>query len=465
MTVGVSMRAGLSLDAVLDALPQATLPIVESVLVEARRSGVSIYLVGGPVRDLLLGRAISDVDLLVVPTGDVGVEALARAAAPDGGRVEVHDRFGTATISTAEASVDLAGVRREAYRAPGALPQVEPGTLLEDLHRRDFSVNALALKLRRTRAGGALPLLDPEEGLADLEARRLRILHDRSFHDDPTRALRAGRLAARLGFGLARSTRSALRDALRDGVFGAVSGDRLRREFEKLFADASRDLDPARALRQLAEWHVLPALEPGLSLPQEAVAPVRRLGRSLASPPWRGPRVRPWVAGLAVWLSPLPRPLRSRVLQRLSVRGELPRRIVAFPSATLSLLEPLMAARGRGAVDALLAGIDEDGLYALHAWAPTAARRRIVRWAAEDRARRLPVRGSDVTELGLSGPAVGRVLARIRASYLDGALANREEALALARELARESSLSRKRAPRKRASRARSPAATKRGSR
>ena len=136
-----------------------------------------------------------------------------------------------------------------------------------------------------------------------------------------------------------------------------------------------------------------------------------------------------------MWLAPLPANLRKRVLERLSVRGEARQRIAGFPTQTLVLLEPLAKARGRGAVDALLLGVDEEQLHALHAWAATPVRRRIVRWAAEDRTRRSPVTGNDLTGIGISGPAVGRALARIRVGFLDGAVANREEGLALAREI------------------------------
>jgi tRNA nucleotidyltransferase (CCA-adding enzyme) len=430
----------LSLPDVLRALPPATVPIVEAVVAEAERRGVPIYLVGGPVRDVLLGREIADVDLIAETKPECDAAELAQAAAPAGAQVRVYDRFGTLSISTADASVDLAAVRRESYRHPGALPKVEPGTLAEDLHRRDFSVNAMALRF--TGEGPAsrpneIDVIDPEGGLQDLERRRLRILHPRSFHDDPTRALRAARLAPRLGFSLSRASLSALRDALRDGVFGAVSGDRIRRELEKLFDDAQRGLDPALAMRKLSDWHLLGALEPGLELPRESIAPLRRLGRSIASPAWRGPRHRSWAAGLAVWLTPLAPGVRRRALRRLSVRGELSARLLAFPSRLKGLLTPIAEARGRGAVDALLAGISEEELYALHAWAPTPVRRRIVRWAAEDRLRRAPVGGADLAGLGLSGPAIGRALSRIRSAYLDGAVANREEALALAAELAR----------------------------
>ncbi len=430
-----------ALSEVMRSLPVQTLPLVEGLVAAARSHDRILYLVGGPVRDLLLGRPIRDVDLIFEICARWDIEASIRKVTPADVRIVRHPRFGTLSIEAGQATVDLAVVRRESYPRPGALPRVEVGTLEEDLRRRDFSVNAIALPLGDARGDEKAELIDPEEGLRDLEERRLRILHARSFHDDPTRALRAARLGPRLGFTLTRGSRASLRDAIRDGVFGAVSGDRLRREIEKLFADAVLGLDPAVALRRLAEWHVLPALEPGLGLPREAAAPLRRLGRATATLLWSGARVRVWTAGLALWFSPLAASLRRRALRRFSVQGERFDRIAGFPKARDAWLRALARARGRGAVDAVLGGIDEDRLFALHASATPAIRRRIVRWAVEDRSRRSPVSGSDLVALGVTGPATGRALARVRAAYLDGAVANREEAFALARELAQQRSI------------------------
>jgi len=436
------------LSEVLRALPTDSVALVEALLQSAEGKGARVYLVGGPVRDLLLDRPIRDVDLLVDASDGVTAEWLAKKAAPEGASVTAHASFGTVVVESSLGALDLATTRREEYPHPGALPRVEPGSLEEDLQRRDFSVNALALPL--TGKSRVTRVIDPTGGLADLAERRLHVLHARSFHDDPTRALRAARLASRLGFRLSRRTSSYLRDAIRDGVFGAVSGDRWRREVEKLFDDAKLGLDPAEALRKLQSWHVLFALEPGLELPREALTPLRRLGKALGSVPWRGPQVRAGAAGLAVWLAPLRPAMRRRVIARLSVRGELAKRLVGFPGARDAWLRRLARSHGRGEVDAILNGIDEERLYALHAWASAPIRRRVVRWAAEDRARRVPVSGADVLALGLSGPAVGRVLERVRGAYLDGAVANREEALALAGELARRRSSARKSTPAKR---------------
>jgi tRNA nucleotidyltransferase (CCA-adding enzyme) len=432
----------------LRALPPGSAALAHALLEAAERESFAVHAVGGPVRDLLLGRPLRDVDLIVEESAGRGAAELARAAAPSGAKLTAHDRFGTIRLESAEGEIDLATVRRESYAHPGALPAVAAGTLEDDLRRRDFTVNALAVPLSSAARKGRPAIVDLDEGLRDVEVRVLRVFHARSFHDDPTRALRAARLAARLGFSLSRGSRSALRDALRDGAFGRVSGERLRRELEKLFQDAEQGLDPAAALRLLAEWHVLPALEPGLSLPRSAIAPLRRLGRTIESPPWPRRRLRPWAAGLAVWLAPLEPGLRTRTLRRVAVRGELAQRIAGFPKAREGWLRALARARGRGAIDAVLGPLSEEEVFALHAEAAGATRRRILRHEAEDRPKRLPVDGEDLVALGLAGPAVGRALQRVRAAYLDGAVKDREDALALARELVR-----RKPAPPRRKSR------------
>ena len=421
-----------SMDRVRASLPPLSVGLVDALGVEARRAKAALYLVGGPVRDILLGRAIRDVDLLVVP-GDRAAR-IARAALPSRGRVVEHGRFGTVRIEAPDVTLDLAGARSETYARPGALPSVQPGSLEEDMARRDFSVNALALALDGGPGSRKLELVDICGGLADLEAGKLRILHRASFDNDPTRMIRGARLAARLGFNLARGTRTALGAALDRAAMDGVSGERLRREFDKLFGDARLGLDPARALGLLARWGVLGALVPGLDWPKSAAAPVRRLGKLILEPAWRSSRLRPWVPGLALWLAPLRPALRRRFLQRIAVRGEAAERIAGFPGDRNRFLARLSRARGRGALDAVLAGTHEEFLHALLASADPAMRRRILRWAAEDRNRRSPLSGQDLAHRGLEGPAIGRVLARIRAAHLDGAIANREEATALAEE-------------------------------
>jgi tRNA nucleotidyltransferase (CCA-adding enzyme) len=424
----------------LAALPGPVRARVMRLVTAADARGLALYLVGGPVRDLALGRPLRDADLSVSAAGGAALgeetAALAREAAERGDRIVAHARFGTVRIELPSGeALDLATVRRETYTAPGALPEVAPGTLEQDLRRRDFTLNALALPLSAA-AGGAL--VDPGGGLADLRAGELRVFHAASFRDDPTRALRAARLAARFGFGLARESRAALRAALRSGAFGAVSGERYAAELEKLFAEPAAGGDPARALALLHEWHVLPALEPGLTLPRPALAALRRLTRT--GMPNRGQtpfgEARAWVVGLMVWLAALPAPLARRALARLAVRGAAARRIASFARTRDSALRALSAARGRSAIDAALRSLPSEELAALRAWAPASQQRRIDRHAREDRTLVLPVTGDDLVAAGLDGPAVGAALARIRAAWLDRAITTRDDALLLARELA-----------------------------
>ncbi len=435
-----------------DAVGQEESLLLGRLIDAARTSGAGLYLVGGPVRDLLLGRPLRDLDLIVQGVADEGLGAAAALAArleDSGARVVEHGRFGTVNVTSGDASIDLASVRSETYERPGALPTVSPGSLEDDLVRRDFTVNAMALRLSGESSAQRLELVSAPGAEADLQSQKLLILLPRCFLYAPSRALRAARLAPRLGFTLSRDSRSALRSALRDGAFGGVSGERLRREIQKLFEDAALGTNPARALRALSDWHVLGALEPGLELPRDAVAPLRRLGKYLAEPPWQGPAVRGWVAGLALWLGAVPPAMRRRVLQRFSIRGARAEQIQTFPKLAGSKLVALAKARGRGAVDALLGDTDEEIVHALHALAEPLPRRRILRWAAEDRGRRIPVSGRDLIELGLSGPEVGRVIARIREAFLDGEVLNREEAITLAQEAARRQALAERRRERR----------------
>ena len=156
----------------------------------AHDSEFQAYLVGGPVRDRLLGAPTADLDVTVV--GDA-LAVAKRVAADIQGRLTVHQRFGTATVTAGSLTIDLVTARRETYNSPGALPDVEPGGIADDLARRDFTINAMALPLLASIGDP----VDPHRGRADLEAGLIRVLHPESFRDDPTRILRAVRYAAR----------------------------------------------------------------------------------------------------------------------------------------------------------------------------------------------------------------------------------------------------------------------------
>jgi tRNA nucleotidyltransferase (CCA-adding enzyme) len=340
----------------------------------AAAASAPTYVVGGAVRDALLGRGRGDLDLLVI--GDAEELAAALSSHP----VASHDRFGTATVELGGHRIDVAGARTETYPEPGALPVVAAADSVEaDLARRDFTVNAIAVPV----AGGEP--VDPHGGIADVEARLLRVLHRRSFADDPTRAIRAARYAARLGFALEPGTERLLRAA----DLGAVSGERRGAELARLAAEPS---GPA-GLRLLAEWGLV-ELRPGGA---ELAAAVAEL---LGEEPWReeAPHAE---AVLVAALGPA-----GREVELAATRPERPS-------------EGYELAAGRDPVELVLAralGAEWLDSY-LREWRPVA----------------LEIDGRALLEAGVpEGPALGRALRAARAAVLDGEARGREEQLAVA---------------------------------
>ncbi len=226
---------------------KGVVPILAAVGRAAADARLEIFLVGGAIRDLEVGRPPKDVDVAVqASAADTLALAEALGRLPGWRKGAAHPRFGTATLMAPDGvRVDLAATRSERYPKPGSLPVVTAGVPIDvDLGRRDFTIHAMA---RSVREGGALgPLLDPFHGRTDLGERRLRLLHPGSLADDPTRALRAVAYVVRLGFRIDRGFRTALARARGESAFEAVSGDRLRRALELLLGEddlaAARDL-------------------------------------------------------------------------------------------------------------------------------------------------------------------------------------------------------------------------------
>ena len=438
-------------DTLWDQLDPAHGALLRRAVRAADDEGLPLYLVGGPVRDWLLGQPLRDLDLLLECDPDT-LARLARALSTTDTPVEIHERFGTAHLDEDGAALDLASVRSERYARPGALPRVEPGTFDDDVRRRDFTINAMTVPLSRA-ARRRLPKPTPEPPVIDLGGGQddlargvLRVFHPKSFHDDPTRALRAARLSARLGFRLVRGSRNALDEAIRDGAFDGVSGDRIRREFERLLDDARLGVDPVRALVTLERWGVLQELCAGLSIPRAPRPALRRIARAVALPPWDLGDTRVWIAALAVWCEALPAGARKRWLARLAVRGARADWVLQAARGLRGDLARCARARGRGALDRELQGHTAEAWLALYAKADPPLRRRIVRWVKEDRTLRLPLGGRDLRDLALEGPELGAALAALRGALLDGKIATREEGLAFAREWAQQAQRRRRRA-------------------
>ncbi|MFC1937178.1 CCA tRNA nucleotidyltransferase [Chloroflexota bacterium] len=216
------------------------------------RQGNSLYLVGGVVRDLLLGKPTFDLDLVV--EGDA-IELARQLAQMKQAKVVTHGHFNTANLQWGEWSVDLATARSETYARPGALPEVKPSSIKNDLFRRDFTVNAMAVHLSPGRYG---ELIDLYGGREDLEHRLIRILHEKSFSDDATRIWRALRYEQRLDFELEATTLELLQRDI--DMLDTISADRIRHELELVL----KETHPEKALRRAGELGVLHKLHPAL---------------------------------------------------------------------------------------------------------------------------------------------------------------------------------------------------------
>ena len=248
-------------------LPKRLDPVLDAVTaVDGPYGGV--YLVGGTVRDILLGEPSFDVDIAVEGDAIAFAKSLAEALA---GRVRAHDKFGTAVVLYGDDErVDVVTARTESYESPGALPTVAPGSIEDDLFRRDFTINAIAASLAAADRG---QLVDPFEGRADLEAGRIRVLHDRSFLDDPTRIFRAIRYENRYGFRMDEHTATLAHDAVSQGHVHDLSGARMREELIALFEEGDVD----HAVPRLAELGVEQAIHHHAAADAETAQLTQRL--------------------------------------------------------------------------------------------------------------------------------------------------------------------------------------------
>ncbi len=391
-----------------------------------------LYLVGGAVRDLLLGREPLDLDLAVEGPLDQLIARL-RAGAGAGGQltgatdsvgagarlgpaaasVDAHARFGTATVSVGGVRYDIARTRAERYARPGALPEVSAAGIVDDLRRRDFTVNALAVGLTGERAG---ELICVPHALADLGDSRLRVLHDASFVDDPTRLWRLARYQARLGFQVEPHTRQLAAEALSGGALGTLSGARIGNELRLALAEA----DPLSTLNAAAALGLGFAVDGALArralsaLPAECDREMVLL--SLALLDSCAERLRAQLEELEFTAAQ-----RDLVAQAASGARELGARVSAARSGS-----QIAAAVGTASLEALAVAGAVTPSEPLH------------RWLGELRFRRLEIGGDDLIAAGIQpGPGLGRGLAAARDALLDDQAPDREAQLAVALAAAR----------------------------
>ena len=400
----------------------AQLELLDTTIALARKAGTTIYLVGGAVRDLLRGEFSGDLDLVVEGDAIELAREIASRAEKDW---DVHERFATATVHNDSFDLDLASARREVYPQPGALPNVEPSTLAEDLERRDFTVNAMALALWPERSP---ELIDPFCGRKDLRDGRLVPIHDRSFLDDPTRILRGVRLESKSDLRFAAHSESLIRQAVEGGVFEQVSGERLQKELSATFGACQ---EPRRLVDRLAQLGVLQAISPLWRIDRVDWAWFERFSFS-AEELSRQSRIDPgicWHAVLLVLLDPLGVDARHQVLERLSIRGHTAKRIALGLDETVKI-EVVLADAAMPAHRAVevIESAGPEARILLAGSRDTPVRQWIERYVEDLGFVELVIGGEDLLAAGFEpGPQVGKALTATLRARLDGTIGADDE--------------------------------------
>ncbi|MCI0714578.1 MAG: CBS domain-containing protein [Chloroflexi bacterium] len=415
-----------------DSLPAPLWQLVEFIMTEAQAQDIGLYLVGGFVRDLLLNRPNFDIDF-VVETNAIGfVEHLHRNF---GGDMRQHQQFNTAKWIldnqvahwlglediTGIDRIDFATARTEFYDEPTILPTVRQSSIKLDLHRRDFTINALAIRLSPPPAG---ELLDYYNGKADLENGIIRVLHSLSFVDDPTRMMRAVRFEQRFQFRIEPRTEELIKDAI--PLLDRVSGDRLRNELNLIMAE----MNPLADFRRLDELGILSALHPELKVDTWFEGACRALMYLRRHPRWDVPEdFDNWrVAMFGLLTARISEKALNQLQDTISISRPSMRHLHDV-RRTYQTMSSLAETAKPGEIYSLLHDVDHTGWLTLWAAMPFAYQRRFIERFVQQWQHVKPiVSGTDILEMGVKpGPIIGDVLWELRRAWLDGDIATADE--------------------------------------
>ncbi len=381
----------------------------------ADEEGVEVYLVGGLVRDLLFGVTPGSPDLSVVGNGKAFAEKIADRLK---GSVSIGPQFETFVVQLKQLTIEVATARSEIYEYPGALPKTAPADIEQDLKRRDFSTNAMAVALNSERWG---LLIDPSGGFSDCSRRKLRILHDKSISDDPIRALRAVRYMARLRCSLADQTRSAIiRDA---DKFTFLSGARIREELAKLLQESTR----TEAIKKAEKLGILAAIEPAIRVGQTSFEAMNN--------PLDGAGLKYYIACISLSLTLQEAEITAR---RLDAPEEWTKTLLSGPR--LQAVQPLLRKDHLtpSEVVTLLEDVEVECLKAHSQAYPNSIQTRWIRqYLSNYRHIQSEVGCDDLIRVGLAPNSdVDKILKELRLARLDKRLNSKEEELAFAKRLA-----------------------------
>jgi tRNA nucleotidyltransferase (CCA-adding enzyme) len=433
-------------------VPPARLALLNALADEADRVNLPIYVVGGFVRDLLLDRPSLDFDIVV--EGDA-IFFANRLSDRFGGRVVTHHRFGTAKWEIGAIreslleelgvngkgkperlpeSLDLITARTEFYEQPAALPTVETSSIKMDLHRRDFTINTLALRLDGEHYG---QIQDYWGGLSDLRKGHIRVLHALSFVDDATRLLRAVRFEQRFTFRIEPRTLALMEESL--ALLDKLTGARIRHEINLILAEPKADAMFSR----LDELGIFYAIHPELPWDEALRQTLHDLDHETIDPAWGLPPQfdhlnHRQTLGYLIWLGALPPITITTIASRLRFKAELRDLLVAASKLHQAL--PGLAEAKPSAVVHACENIPRMAIYAAHLISPDqAVREKLWLYASRWADMKPKTTGLDLREMGLPpSPAFGQILSRLRDAWVDSEINSVDEEIALREQLVAE---------------------------
>lgn len=390
-------------------LPPNVLSLLKDVGIEAKKSNAKPYLVGGCVRDILMGASNLDIDIALEGDPHTFID---RYGSAKGAKITRHDKFGTATLIMDGLRLDFSMTRTETYPSPGALPVVKPGNIVDDMRRRDITINAMALSIAESDFGS---LIDPHGGSADLSAKKIRILHDNSFVDDPTRIPRAIRYEQRFEFVIDPHTLALIGRGV--GGLASITGDRVRHEIEKIFQEQRPELSLSRAQELGVLQHMLPGFKPDANL-KRRVSDLR-----LVADDQLGSEAH--FAAVACYL---PKADADAIAARLNLSQKARR---AISDARAIIGNEILHEQGikPSRIYEILSKFSEDGILAALASSETKYFKENVHFYwAQLRHAKTSLNGDDVMKLGVPARAkVGQALELLLKGRLDGELKSEED--------------------------------------
>lgn len=430
------MRKADVKDLLASRLPEDVQVLLRRIGQVAQELGYGAYLVGGPVRDLLLGVPNFDLDLVV--EGD-GIGFASELGKYLGGKIRVHKEFGTATIILPKDSlgkvgvkIDVATARKESYEHPAALPRVEPSSLRDDLYRRDFTINSMAIRLNLDSFGD---LVDFFGGQRDLADGVIKVLHDLSFVDDPTRVFRAIRFEQRYNFKIEPQTLRLIHRAIELGIFEKLAGRRIRDELILILNEP----EPIKSIEHMAEFGLLSFIHPAIRWNSRVASDISKASEVLSrfGAIINGGR---WLIYFMALIDQLKLGQIESLAERLKLaKSDISKLMIAkrdLPSIIEELEGP--SHPKPSSICQLLGSLPKEVLLFMMAKARSSRMsERVAAFLTKWRKVKIEISGHDLKKLGYQpGPAFSQILSQVLAAKLDGQVVSRADEIRYAKGLA-----------------------------